>query len=222
MTLTHGSNADLAKRRDEGAHSDRPSATNPSTKKTSPHNKSSKGQNASKAGKSSVSLIEVTDSATSKAKTTIGNRRSSQTKTATGGSSTGVNPKNVSKSGPGKTDIVLKKLHSARGVTIAQIMEITNWQAHSVRGFLSGVVKTKLGLELVSEIGKDGPRRYRVIEVGDHAAEESQNSKQNSGRGSASGSGADGAATDNSADADSTSQVSDEAASTSVVATQKA
>lgn len=63
-----------------------------------------------------------------------------------------------------KTEIVLKKLRLARGVTIAQIMEATGWQAHSVRGFLSAVVRKKLGLNLVSEIGKDGQRRYRIID----------------------------------------------------------
>ena len=41
-------------------------------------------------------------------------------------------------------------------------MEVTGWQAHSVRGFLSADVKKKLGLALVNEIGKDGLRRYRV------------------------------------------------------------
>jgi hypothetical protein len=42
------------------------------------------------------------------------------------------------------------------------LMEVTGWQAHSVRGFLSADVKKKLGLALVNEIGKDGLRRYRV------------------------------------------------------------
>ena len=63
-----------------------------------------------------------------------------------------------------KTELVLKKLLPARGVTIAQIMEATGWQAHSVRGFLSAVVRKKLGLNLASEIGKDGQRRYRIID----------------------------------------------------------
>ena len=68
---------------------------------------------------------------------------------------------------PSKADVVLKKLRMARGATVAQIMETTGWQAHSVRGFLSAVVKKKLGLNLVSEVGKDGQRRYRVVEAGE-------------------------------------------------------
>lgn len=61
-----------------------------------------------------------------------------------------------------KADVVIKKLRSAKGVTINALMEATGWQAHSVRGFLSGTVKRRLGLILVSEVGKDGIRRYRI------------------------------------------------------------
>lgn len=61
-----------------------------------------------------------------------------------------------------KASIVLKKLNSSKGATIQMMMEATGWQAHSVRGFLSAVVKKKLGLNLVSETGKDGVRRYRI------------------------------------------------------------
>ncbi|WP_258122754.1 DUF3489 domain-containing protein [Mesorhizobium onobrychidis] len=64
-----------------------------------------------------------------------------------------------------KTDIVLKKLKSAKGVTIHTLMDATGWQAHSVRGFLSGTVKKKLGHEVLSETGKDGQRRYRLVET---------------------------------------------------------
>ena len=64
-----------------------------------------------------------------------------------------------------KTDIVLKKLKSAKGVTAQTLMEATGWQAHSVRGFLSGTIKKKLGHELLSETGKDGQRRYRIIDA---------------------------------------------------------
>ena len=61
-----------------------------------------------------------------------------------------------------KTDLVLKRLRLSKGATIAMLMETTGWQAHSVRGFLSAVVRKKLGLALVSEVGKNGTRRYRI------------------------------------------------------------
>ncbi|MBZ9727950.1 DUF3489 domain-containing protein [Mesorhizobium sp. CO1-1-11] len=70
----------------------------------------------------------------------------------------GKNPKPVET----KADAVLKKLRLAKGITIEGLIEATGWQPHSVRGFLSGTVKKKLGLLLVSEVGKDGVRRYRL------------------------------------------------------------
>ena len=61
-----------------------------------------------------------------------------------------------------KAAVILKKLATAKGSTLEQLIEATAWQAHSVRGFLSGTVKKKLGLTLISEVGKDGVRRYRT------------------------------------------------------------
>ena len=53
-------------------------------------------------------------------------------------------------------------LHSKQGATIATMMEATGWQPHSVRGFLTAVVRKKLGLSLVSE--KTGEERvYRIV-----------------------------------------------------------
>ena len=65
---------------------------------------------------------------------------------------------------PNKSEIVVKKLRAAKGATIEQLMAVTGWQTHSVRGFLSGTVKKRLGMSLSSEVGKDGIRRYRVAE----------------------------------------------------------
>jgi hypothetical protein len=43
------------------------------------------------------------------------------------------------------------------------LMRATGWQRHSVRGFLAGVVRKKLGLELVSE-GSRSERTYRIVD----------------------------------------------------------
>jgi hypothetical protein len=42
-------------------------------------------------------------------------------------------------------------------------MAATQWQAHSVRGFLSGAVGRKMGLKLESTREENGERRYRVL-----------------------------------------------------------
>jgi len=63
-----------------------------------------------------------------------------------------------------KAEIILKKLKTGKGSTIDELVEATGWQSHSVRGFMSGTVKKKLGLEVASEPGKDGVRRYRITD----------------------------------------------------------
>jgi Protein of unknown function (DUF3489) len=58
---------------------------------------------------------------------------------------------------------VVAMLQGRAGTTIAAIMAATGWQQHSVRGFLAGVVRKKLSLNLVSEPGERG-RIYRIID----------------------------------------------------------
>jgi len=61
-----------------------------------------------------------------------------------------------------KQEVVIKMLRRRSGATIDDIVAETGWQPHSVRGFFSGLVKKKLKLPLVSEVGKDGGRRYHI------------------------------------------------------------
>src|SRR5258707_10057710 len=56
---------------------------------------------------------------------------------------------------------ILAMLRTPTGATIAAIMTATEWQPHSVRGFLAGVIRKKLGLNLASEQTDKG-RVYRI------------------------------------------------------------
>src|SRR5450631_754714 len=57
---------------------------------------------------------------------------------------------------------VLDLLKRPDGATLGELMKATGWQAHSVRGFLSGTVSKKLGLTVTSTKADDGERTYSV------------------------------------------------------------
>jgi hypothetical protein len=57
---------------------------------------------------------------------------------------------------------VLDLLKRPGGTTSKELMKVTGWQPHSVRGFLSGTVSKKMGLTVTSTKGDDGERSYSV------------------------------------------------------------
>ncbi len=61
-----------------------------------------------------------------------------------------------------KQALMLQLLNHTDGATLADMMQATGWQQHSVRGFLAGTVKTKLSLQLTSSKIDGEPRRYRI------------------------------------------------------------
>jgi len=60
-----------------------------------------------------------------------------------------------------KTEKILALLQRPSGATLTALMRATHWQAHSVRGFLSGQVGKKMGLK-VKSTHKDGERVYAI------------------------------------------------------------
>ncbi len=61
-----------------------------------------------------------------------------------------------------KSAQIINLLNRANGASIAELMKITTWQAHSVRGFMSGTLKTKRGLLITSEQTEGRDRRYKI------------------------------------------------------------
>jgi hypothetical protein len=60
-----------------------------------------------------------------------------------------------------KQDKIVALLQRPKGATLDALVKETQWQKHSVRGFLAGTVRRKLKLPLLSE-KIDGVRTYRI------------------------------------------------------------
>lgn len=70
-------------------------------------------------------------------------------------------PKPAAREGSKKAE-VLALMRRKGGATLKEIMKATGWQAHSVRGFVSGALGKKMGLTVESAKGKDGERTYSI------------------------------------------------------------
>lgn len=70
----------------------------------------------------------------------------------------------VELAGTSKQARLIAMLRALPGATIEQMMTLTGWQAHTVRGTISGVLRKKLGLNVTCEV-RDGSGRslYRIV-----------------------------------------------------------
>ncbi|MET0183185.1 MAG: DUF3489 domain-containing protein [Caulobacterales bacterium] len=64
-----------------------------------------------------------------------------------------------------KIDIVIAALSKQKGATITDLMTLTGWQMHSVRGAIAGSLKKKRGL-VISSTKNNGERVYRIEGAG--------------------------------------------------------
>ena len=58
---------------------------------------------------------------------------------------------------------IIAMLQRPEGATISQIVEVTGWQPHTVRGTFAGAFKKKQGRCLTSQKSDEGERVYRVL-----------------------------------------------------------
>jgi len=61
-----------------------------------------------------------------------------------------------------KTATILEMLKRPGGATVKELLKVTGWQPHSLRGFISGTLGKKMGLTVTSTKGEDGERSYSV------------------------------------------------------------
>ena len=62
-----------------------------------------------------------------------------------------------------KSGQIVSLLQRQTGASIAELMKATGWQAHSVRGFISGTLKRKQGLVVNSAVEEGKDRRYVIV-----------------------------------------------------------
>jgi len=61
-----------------------------------------------------------------------------------------------------KTAVLVAIISRRQGATLAELIAATGWQAHSVRGAISGSLKKKLALPVITELVAGRGRIYRL------------------------------------------------------------
>jgi hypothetical protein len=112
--------------------------------------------------------MSTQETTTTAAKTRKTSSKKKQAKSAAKSQKAAKNPK-AAKAGQGaarsgsKTEIVLELMRRKGGAPLAEIAKATDWQSHSIRGFVSGHVIKKMGLKVESTKSDAGERTYRIV-----------------------------------------------------------
>ena len=57
---------------------------------------------------------------------------------------------------------MIEMLRRPEGATLDELVAVTNWQSHTIRGAMAGALKKKLGLTIESEKVEARGRVYKV------------------------------------------------------------
>ena len=109
-----------------------------------------------------MSTQETTTTETAKPKEAKRSKKPAKTKKAATSRKTAKTKAKSTRSGS-KAAIVLDLMKRKEGATLAEIAKATDWQNHSIRGFVSGHVIKKLGLKVASTKSEAGERTYRIV-----------------------------------------------------------
>lgn len=72
-----------------------------------------------------------------------------------------------------KIETLLKLIKRRRGATLTELQSATGWQAHSVRGAISGSLRKKLGYRVSSDETEKRGRFYYIPQLAESGAGQS-------------------------------------------------
>ncbi len=115
--------------------------------------------NIAAAGPTEVAAADVSTAAKSSERPSLAKRSGAKKTAAVSTKATKASSDRVKSDS--KQDKIVALLQRPKGATLDALVKKTQWQKHSVRGFLAGTVRKKLKLPLLSE-KIDGVRTYRI------------------------------------------------------------